>query len=54
MHDNKHIQTVATDFSRSQERKPSNSRTSVRLNVLDHKRAEQSDQEGEVVEITSS
>ena len=43
MHDNMHIQTVAKDFSRSREREPSISGTFVRLNVLDYKRAEQSD-----------
>ena len=38
-----HIQTVATDVSRIREREPSNSGMFVRLNVLDHKKAEQSD-----------
>ena len=44
MHENAHIQTVALDFFRSREREPSISETVVRLNVLDYKRAEQSDQ----------
>ena len=43
MHDNTHIQTVAKDFSSSREREPSIS--FVRLNLLNYKRAEQSDQE---------
>ena len=43
MHDNTPIQTVAKDFSRSREREHSISGTFVRLNVLDYKRAEQSD-----------
>ena len=50
MHENTHIQTVAKDFSRSREREPTISAPIVRLNVLDHKRAEQSDHEREVVE----
>ena len=41
MHDNTHIQTVVTDFSRSREREPPISGTFVRLNVLEYKRAEQ-------------
>ena len=45
MHDNTHIQTVARDFLRSREREPFISGTFVRLNVLDYKRAEQSDHE---------
>ena len=49
MHNNTHIQTVATGFSRSREREPSNSGTFVRLNVPNYKRAEQSDQEREVL-----
>ena len=44
MHDNMDIQTVATNFSRSREREPSNSETFVRLIVLAYKKAEQSDQ----------
>ena len=35
---------VAKDFSRSREQEPSISGRFVRLNVLDYKRAEQSDQ----------
>ena len=35
---------VAKDSSRSREREPSIARTCVRLNVLDYKKAEQSDQ----------
>ena len=54
MHDNMHTQTVAKDFSKSREREPSISGTFVRLNVLDYKRAEQSDQRGEVVETALS
>ena len=54
MPENTHIQTVSTDFSRSRGREPSNSGTFVRLNVLDYKSAEQSDQEREVVETASS
>ena len=49
MHDNTHIQTVASDFSRSLEREPSVSGTFVRLNVLDYKRAEPSDYKGEMI-----
>ena len=45
MHDNTHIQTVAKDFSRSREWEPSITEAFVRLNVLDYKRAELSDQE---------
>ena len=41
MHDNTYIQTL----SRSRESEPFISETFVRLNVLDYKRAEQSDQE---------
>ena len=48
------VQTVATDFSRSREREPSNSGTFVRLNMLAYKRAEQTDHEREVVETASS
>ena len=44
MHDNTHIQKVAKDFSGSREHEPSISGTFVRLNVLDYKRAAQSDQ----------
>ena len=51
---NRHIQTVATDFSRSRESEHSNSGMFIRLNVVDYKRAEQSDQGREVVEIASS
>ena len=51
MHDDTHIQTVAEDFSRSREREPSISRMFVRLNVLDYKRSEQSDQTREVIEL---
>ena len=54
MHDNMHIQTVAKGFSRSRKREPFNSRTFVRLNVLDYKRAEQSEQGREVVETALS
>ena len=54
MHDNTHNQTVAKDISRSRERDPSNSGTLVRLNVLDNKRAEQSDHEREAVETALS
>ena len=50
MHDNTHIQTVATDFSRSPKREPCNSQTFIRLNVLDYKTPEKSDQREEVVE----
>ena len=42
MYDNAHIQTVAKVYSSSQEREPFISGTLVRLNVLDYKRAEQS------------
>ena len=42
--ENAHIQTVAKDFSRRREFELYISRTSVRLNLLDYKRAEQSDQ----------
>ena len=44
MHDNMYIQTVAKAFSRSGEREAFISGTFVRLNVLNYKRAEQSDQ----------
>ena len=54
MYDNTHIPTVATDISRSRERKHFNSGTFVRLNVLDYKRAEQSDPEREMFEIALS
>ena len=54
MHDNTHIQTVATDFSRSRERVPSNSKAFVRLNVLDYKRAEQSDHRRKLIETALS
>ena len=54
MHDKTHIQTVATDFSRSRKREPSSSGTFDRLNVLDYKRAEQSGRVREVVETASS
>ena len=53
MHDNTHIQTIAKDFSRSREREPAISGTFVRLNVLDYKRAEESDQK-RVVETALS
>ena len=45
MYDNMHIHPATKDLSRSQEREPSISETFVRLNVLDYKRAEQSDHE---------
>ena len=54
MHDNMHIQTVATDLSISRQREPSNSGTFVRLHVLDYKRAEQSHQDREVIETALS
>ena len=54
MHDITHIQTVAKGFSRSWEREPLIYGTYVRLNVLDYKRAEQSDHEREVVEAALS
>ena len=38
------IQTVSGDFSKGREREPSISRAFVGLDVLDYKRAEQSDQ----------
>ena len=44
MHENAHKQTVAVDFPRRREQVPSISGTFVRLNVLDYKRVEQSDQ----------
>ena len=44
MHDNMYIQKVAKDSSKSRERESSISETFVRLNVLDYKKAEQSDQ----------
>ena len=44
MHDSTHIQTVAKVFSESREREPLISGTFVGPNVLDYKRAEQSDQ----------
>ena len=47
MRENMYIQTVAKNFSRSRERLPSISETYVRLNVLDYKRAEQSDNKEE-------
>ena len=50
MHDNTHIQMVATDSCGSREREHSNSGTFVRLNALDYKRAEQ----GEVFELALS
>ena len=48
MRDNTYIQKVAIVNSR--EREPSISATFVRLNVLDYKRAEQSDHKKDVVE----
>ena len=48
------IQTVAKDFSRSREREPSISGTFGRLNVLDYKRANQSDQRAEGIETALS
>ena len=45
MHYNMHTQTVAKDFSRSREREHSISGMFVKLNMLDYKRAEQSDSE---------
>ena len=44
MHDNTYIQTGAKDFFRSLEREPSISEAFVKLNVLDYRRAEKSDQ----------
>ena len=49
MHEDTPIQTVATDFSRSRERKPFISGTFIRRNVLDYKRAEE-----EIVETALS
>ena len=47
-----YIQTVEKDFFRRREREPSISETFVRLNVLDYKRAEQSDhEEAEFIQI---
>ena len=43
MHDNAYIQIVVKDFSGSGESEPSISGRFVRLNVLDYKRAKQSD-----------
>ena len=54
MHDNMHVQTVAKNFSRSREREPSISGTFVRLNMLNYKRAAQSDQGREVIETELS
>ena len=54
MQDNTYILTVAKDFCRSRERAHSISGTFVRLNVLDYKRAEQSDHKREVIEATLS
>ena len=54
MHDNTHIQTVATDFSRSRQREPFNSGTFVGLNVLNYKRDEQSGHRRELVETALS
>ena len=45
MPNNTHLKTVMKDFSRSREREQSISGTFVRPNVLDNKRAEQSDHE---------
>ena len=50
---NTHILTITTDFSKSREYEPSISRTFVRLNVLEYKRAEHSDHKREVVETAS-
>ena len=43
MYANTHVQTVAEDFSRRQKQEPFISRKFVTLNVLDYKRAGQSD-----------
>ena len=48
------MQTVAKHISRSRERQPFISGTFVRLNVLDYKMAEQSDQKGVVFETALS
>ena len=50
MYENSHIQTVSTDLSRRREQKPSTSRTFVRLNVLDYKRARQSRRESVLIQ----
>ena len=47
---NKHIQTIAKDFSRSRESQTPISGTFVRLNVLDYKKAERAIKGGEVIE----
>ena len=39
MYENEHIQTVEKDFSKRREHEVSISRTFVRLNVLDYKKA---------------
>ena len=54
MHDNAYIQTVANDFSRNRERLSSISGAFVRVNVLDYKRAEQSDQRRRSIDIALS
>ena len=54
MHDNTHTQTVVKDFSRSREQEPPISGMFIGLNVLDYKRAEQSDHDREVIEIALS
>ena len=54
MRDNKYIQTVVKDISKSRAREPSISGTFIRLNLLDYKKAEQSDHEREVIETALS
>ena len=54
MQGNTYTQTVAIDFSRSRESEPSILGTFVRLNVLDCKKAEQSDHRGEVIDTALS
>ena len=44
----------AKDFSKSREREPTISETFVRLNILKYKRAEQSDQQGDVIKLALS
>ena len=39
MYENAHIQTVAVDFSRGREQESSISKTFIRLNVLNYKKA---------------
>ena len=50
MHDNTYIKTVAKDSSRSRERDSSISGTFVKLNLLDYKRAKQSEHKEDVIE----